>query len=257
MVFLYIIILGILMSILIGLLIYSININIEINNFKFSSINNKFINDNFKLIFKIKLFGKITVFRYTSIKEKRLKLKAKKLLEEKENRKLRQSKNKIKEVDKYILKIKENIKVINKVSFFEKKKIFKYIKDNIFSSIKKINVNIAIGTDNPIVSSSIVPIVGTMLSYIFMESSIKKDSKFNIVPIYQNRNMLNIELDTKFNFKVSSMVKGIILIYKIISKNKNKLNRSKINKKIGIVKKSKTKVYKQIKKVNNTINTNT
>lgn len=198
MVFLFSIIL------IITLIIFS-TIKIQLINFKFSSNKNegRHINKDYNIIISLKILGSIPIFKSKITKEK------------------------LDNVD-----IKEKIDKIN-IDFTKRTNI---VFKDLINNAKKLNIKIQdlylkieLGTENAALTSVIVPIVSTFIA-IFLKNKVKEfeEQSFLITPIYNNTNILNINLSGIFYFKTFEILKTLISInrkdIKIHEKDKEQYN---------------------------------
>ena len=180
------------------------------------------------LITIILLFSKIiNKFNYLSINPKNRKtdyniiiqliiLKKFPILEIKFN------KNNIIKIEKIKRKIKNKFETFDFTEIEKdkeiKKKILEIIK-KLKIDIDKINLNIEIGTENAVLTSFIIPVVATLLTYI-LKNSIKnnviksEENKFKIKPIYYNQNLLNILFSGIFEIEMIHIINIIYILRK-------------------------------------------
>lgn len=206
MVFLFILITFIILNIM---LVFS-KIIIEIDNLKFTSQNSKHLNDNYKIIIKLKAFSIIPIFKKVYDKKKIAEI----------NRKLNISK-KIKKLDI------DSLKKDNKLN---KDLIRIFIKD-VFEIIK-INLKIELGTKNAALTAIIIGILSTLIS-IVLRKKIKKinEQKYRIIPKYCNSNIINIYISGIFGIKVIHIINIIYILVK--EKGESKYERTSNRKSYG------------------------
>ena len=179
MVFLFIIV------ILIFIIIFS-KIRIEIVNFRFLSNAPKHLNKDYSMIFKICILKHIPLIKF-KITEKQVKK----------------------------LKIKQKIENIN-IQKLEKdisiKKIKEILKKNKFT-IKKLRLKIEIGTENSAFTAIAVPVISTIITF-FIKNKIKdyKKQKFNINPVFINKNLINIDFSGIFEIKMIHIINIIYIL---------------------------------------------
>lgn len=199
MVFLFIFLL--VFMIFICILIFS-KIRIEIINFKFTSMNKKHLNENYKIIIKLRIFNKFTIFKIILTKNKLKNLNLKqdaKII----RTKIIENKNKI---DKRVFKIIKNIKII----------------------IKRLNLSIDIGTEDASLTALLVAIISSITGVIFRKSIIdSKKQIFKIVPVYVNKNLININVSGIFEIKMIHIINIIYVLNKKegVKKNERTSNR--------------------------------
>ena len=188
MVFLFLVI------ILILLLVFS-KIRIEVENFKFISSLPKHVNKDYLIRFKLCILKKIPIIKIKITEEKIKKLKLKERLEKVDIKKL--------EKDISINKIKE---VLMKSKFI----------------IKKFNLKIEIGTENASITAFIIPLLSTLVSFILRNRVIDyKNQKFNIKPLFLNKNLVNIEFSGIFEIKMIHIINIIYILNKKKGEDKN------------------------------------
>lgn len=172
-----------------AIIIYFAKIQIQINNFKFSSRTKRHINKEYMFIVKLCVLGFIPILKIPITKAKLEKMKIK---------------EKIKNID--FKAIEENPKL--------NKKIIDAIKSLKFS-ILNIDLYIEIGTENASLTSIIVPAISTIIA-IGLRQKVKKikEQKFIVQPIFQNQNLVNLSLAGIFEIKISHIINIIYRFYK-------------------------------------------
>lgn len=199
MVFLFIFLL--VFMIFICILIFS-KIRIEIINFRFTSMNKKHLNENYKIIIKLRIFNKFTIFKIILTEKK---LKRLNLQQEAKIIKTRIIENKSK-IDKKIFKVMKKIKI----------------------NIKKINLSINVGTENASLTALLVAIISSITGIVFRKSIIdSKKQIFKIVPVYVNKNLININVSGIFEIKMIHIINIIYVLNKKegVKKNERTSNR--------------------------------
>lgn len=173
---------------------------IEISNLKLTTKKQKHVNDNYKINFKLTLFGRFTIFKKSFNKQKIDNLKIKNKVN-----------NKMKNINfnKIIKKEKVNTDVI---------KVF--LKNMI--EIVNIKLNIELGTKDAGTTAVLVGIVSTIISIIF-RIKIKniKDQYFKINPIYNSENIINMEISGIFALKLIHIINIIYILSKEKGEDKN------------------------------------
>ncbi len=179
MVFLFIIV------ILIFVIIFS-KIRIEIINLKFISNAQKHLNKDYSIIFKICILKYIPVIKLEITDKKVKKLNLKKKME-----------------NINIQKLEKNIN-INKIKEILKK--HKFI-------IKKLKLKIEIGTENSAFTAMIVVLISTIISF-FLKNKIEnhKKQKFNVKPLFINKNLINIDFSGIFEMKLIHIINIIYIL---------------------------------------------
>lgn len=118
-----------------------------------------------------------------------------------------------------------------------KNKEFRKLIKNIKIEVEKFNANIALGTEDYIVTSYIVAtisiIISNILPHIISEKN-KKDRKlskiihYRIVPIYRDENEYNIHLTLVACIKVWNLIKVLLRLIKINLKSKQEIKHNLI-----------------------------
>ena len=164
-------------------------IQIQIVNLKFYSQKQRHINPDYKIIIRVLVLGKIPVFKINITKTKLEKLRLK---------------ERVKQIDWEVLKDKENFD----------KDLLKAIKI-LNLNIRKINLNIELGTENASLTSIIVPALSTVIA-ILLRKKIKnyEDQIFIIQPLYCNQNLINILLSGIFELKMNHIISMICVLNK-------------------------------------------
>lgn len=171
---------------LIAILMFS-KIEIAIKNLKISTdkINNRHIKENYKFIIKLKLF-KIKILEVIITKKQLEKFNIKEKLE------------------KQI--VKNNAKVDLDVL-----KEFK----NLQFKILNLNLIIKLGTENAGLTAILTGILSTIIGILLKDKILDdKENNFKIIPIYINRNLLNIELDCIISFKMIHIIYMLYILNK-------------------------------------------
>ena len=204
MVFLFIILIIMLISIILS---FS-KIRIQINNFRFQSQTKRHINKEYEVIIKLYILKIIPILKVNITKTKLEKLKLK---------------EKIKDLD---------LKIIKDNQQFDKKALTALKELNI--GIKNIDLYVDIGTENASLTSIIVPIVSTVISFI-LHKKIKKfqNQVFTINPIYINQNLVNIYISGIFEIKMSHIINIIYILNKERKKGVNKNERTSNRRSYG------------------------
>ena len=185
LVFLYIFMIIILLFIL---LIFS-KIQIKIEDFKFSSQLPKHTNKDYKIIFKLYILSKIPIFKLVITDEKIKKMNMKEKFRKMET------------------------KIIEKKEFLNKN-IIESIK-KVELMIKNIELKIDLGTESTILTSILVPVISTVIS-IFINQKIQdyNRQKFIVNPIFNNKNLINIEITSIFELKMIHIIDSIYVLNK-------------------------------------------
>lgn len=165
---------------------FSLDIKFEIENLKINlpKFQKKITNNDSKVSLKIYILKKIKI---AEINLKKIDFKDEKV------------KNKI---EKHLGEKKINLDTI------------KLLKNNDYI-VEKLNLNINVGTDDPAITAISVGIIYTVIS-IFLNKKVKdlSEIKYEIKPIYNNKNMLDIKLDSIIRLKFENIINIIRLLRK-------------------------------------------
>ena len=179
------------------LILMSINVKIEIENLKFIApkIKGKYTNKDSKILIKIYILKKIKI---VEIELKKLNLKNEKF------------KNKIQN------QIKQEKFNINAINFFKNNN---YI-------LEKMNLKIIIGTEDAAITAIGVGTIASLISIIFHNKidDLNKQ-KYVVLPIYENKNIVKIEFDGIFTFKIANIIGIAKYLKRRVDKNDRTSNR--------------------------------
>lgn len=147
------------------------------------------INKNYKIVVKLYALSFIPIFKISITKEKLEKLKLKERIKKIDYKWLEDNK----ELDKKML---EAVKKLN-------------------ISIQNINLHVDLGTENASLTSILVPAISTIIA-IILRKKVKKfeNQRFMIQPIYQNQNLVNINISGIFEIKMSHIINIIYMLNK-------------------------------------------
>ena len=205
-------------------------LRLEIMNFKYSL--DKKINLNNKVIFSIYIFNKIRILKINFSMKKINNLRIIKLLKKIEiNKKANEL---IKEYKKY--------GEVEKLNSNENIKKLKFILKNLKININSFDLKLEIGTIDCIFTSFLIPIISSILTLILNRYNNKlENEKFVIMPVYKNKNFINIDFTGIFEIKMISIINIFLNIRKMkinnckknkkFNKNFNKNNERRLNKK--------------------------
>ena len=197
MVFLFILLI---LCILLLIIVFS-KIRIDVKKFEYCSANKKHINPNYYLQLSWIILNKIPIIKIKLNKHtvKKLKLKDKfvdidvKMWEER------------KKIDR------ETISIIKKIDF----------------AIRKLKLKIDIGTENSAITSLLIPIVSTLISFLLRNKMKTKEEQTYIVqPIYKDQNYLNITISGIFDIKMNHIINVIYLLSRKNKKGVKKYERT-------------------------------
>lgn len=167
-------------------ILLSINIKLEIENLKIllPKNQNKITNKNNKVSLKIYVLKKIKI---AEINLKKIDLKSDKV-----------KKRIKKQFDGKKLNL-DTIKLLNKVNYI----------------IEKLNLKVYIGTEDPSITAIVVGVGYTIVSnFIGGKTISNKNIDYKIFPIYQNKNIFKLELDSIITFKMENIIDIIKLLKK-------------------------------------------
>ena len=183
------------LSLALMLLIINTTIKIHIENLKIAmpKINKRNINKNYKITLKFYILNK---FKYLKLEITKTKMEKKFVR---------------KNVDKIKKKIEEGK---NKIDI----KALKNLK-KIKWKLEQINLEIYIGHENTAINAIIVGILSSLISITLgnlknnknLPNSDKNSTFWKIVPLYQNKNLIEIKLNTILEIKIKDILKFIIL----------------------------------------------
>ena len=144
------------------------------------------MNKDYSIIFKICILKYIPVIKLEITDKKVKKLNLKKKME-----------------NINIQKLEKNIN-INKIKEILKK--HKFI-------IKKLKLKIEIGTENSAFTAMIVVLISTIISF-FLKNKIEnhKKQKFNVKPLFINKNLINIDFSGIFEMKLIHIINIIYIL---------------------------------------------
>lgn len=180
---------------ILGLAIYTSRIGIEIENLKINTEQPKGekINKDSKIFIYLLIFKKIKLFKKNirNMDKKKIKFQNK-------------------DIDIKFLK-NRNLKI-------DYKQLLQ--KSNIY--IKRIDLNVQIGTEDAALTAILTGIIAAVLGVIL------RKPKYEIIPIYANRNFVRIQLDCIFSVHLMQY------IYIIISNKIKDLGNESVNKKVEV-----------------------
>ena len=175
---------------------FSINLKLEIKNLKLELPKNKITNKDSKVSLKIYILKKIKI---AEINLKKIDLKSDKV----KNRLQNQFKG-----NKFNL---DTVKLISKVNYI----------------IEKLNLKVYIGTEDAAITAVSTGVGYTIISNFINGKTLSyKNIKYKIFPIYQNKNILKLELDSIITLKMEKIIDIIKIIKKgRVDKNGRTSNR--------------------------------
>ena len=175
---------------------FSINLKLEIENLKLELPKNIITNKDSKVSLKIYILKKIKI---AEINLKKIDLKSDKV----KNRLQNQFKG-----NKFNL---DTVKRISKVNYI----------------IEKLNLKVYIGTEDAAITAVSTGVGYTIISNFINGKTLSyKNIKYKIFPIYQNKNILKLELDSIITLKMEKIIDIIKIIKKgRVDKNGRTSNR--------------------------------
>lgn len=121
-----------------------------------------------------------------------------------------------------------NIKFQNKdidIKFFKDRDLkidYKDLFQQIDIYFEQIDLNVRFGTEDAAITAILTGIIGAILGIII------RKPKYEIIPVYANKNFLKIKLDCIFSVHLMQY------IYKVISNNSKNLGKNNLNKKVEV-----------------------
>ena len=162
------------------ILIMFTTIEIHIKNLKFSTNKNqgKYLDKDSQIFAKINIFDKINVLKLDLTKIGKQKEKMEFL-----QKKIKNGKN------KFDIKILKSLK---------------------YSEIKNFKLKVQIGTKDALINAILVGVVSTIIS-ISLRKAIEEsvENFWEVMPVYQNKNIIEIEFDGIFKVKVFNIIKEL------------------------------------------------
>ena len=177
------------------LIVFSfLEIHVRNLNFSADKMNEKLLNEDFKVLVKLKFLNKITIFKLNLNKEKLENDNMKENFSKIEN-KLTQNRNK---VDINPLELLENLKI----------------------SLKDLNLQVFIGIEDASINAIFAGLVSALIS-IGLGLIPQNENHYNwkVIPIYQNRNLLKINLDCIISLKLIHIIYTIYVLMRKGEKN--------------------------------------
>lgn len=183
-----------LLIVFIEIIVISLRFELEIENFSYSSISRKNMND---------FFIKIRLYIFNKLKFLEIKL---------DNKKLKKiySKQKIEKID--TKKVMNNLPKSNKERLNLLKKI----------NLQKLDLNLEIGTIDIMLTTLIIPVISGLLSNILLKVG-NRNCRYRILPIYVENFMYKIDLNCIFSLK---MIHIINIMWLILRKRDDKNGRT-------------------------------
>ena len=180
---------------IITLSIVSSRIEIKLMPFIINSKKAKCVDEQSKVIIKLKLFGKIPIIKFVITKRKLKKL-----------RKSFKMNEKIEEIEKNIIQNKDKIDV----------RLLAVIKEIGRSiTIERLELGMELGTQNAFLTSMIVAILSSIVAIGVSKMKVKEeDVWYEIEPIYTNQNFVKIAISGIFQIKMVHIINIIYVLNK-------------------------------------------
>jgi hypothetical protein len=169
-------------------IIWNSKLELKIHNLDISTDRKEKIKRNFEIYLSIIVFNKIKLFKVNLKKIKTKKINLGTVLE------------RAKKLEEKGDKVKWIIELIKSLSNFK-------------IEIKEVDLKAEIGTEDAAITAILVGIISSILGIIL------KSQKFEVLPIYQDKNVLNVKLNCIFRLNL------IHYIYKTILKGRDKNER--------------------------------
>lgn len=174
--------------VLLIIIVLNSKLQLKICNFDISTERTKKVKDNFEIYLEIIIFNKLKIFKFNLKKFKNRNIDIKMLL------------NKVKQFEQ---------KNINKQFIIETIKNLKNLQLQIISA----DLKVELGTEDSATTAILIGIIASILGVIL------KGYKFETIPIYREKNILNVRLNCIIRLNL------IHYIYKTISKGREKNER--------------------------------
>lgn len=179
------------MIIIIVYIIISLKINFKIETFNYNSMLPKKVKLKYNILITIYIFNKIpiTKIKLTTKSWNKIRQKVKKRIDEIDVTDIERDR----EINKKILEITKMLKI----------------------NIKDFNLRLELGTEDAIITSFLVPIIGIIISYLLRQNMVDfKRQKFIIQPVYCNQNLLNLVFSGIFEIKMIHIINIIYVLIK-------------------------------------------
>ena len=177
------------------IVIMTSKIEIKIENLIITSQTKKHINDKYKIIIKMYVFNKIPIIKITLTENKLKKIY--------KNLKMKEKIRKFEE-EIYINKDKFDLKLLNAIREFNK-----------CIKIVDLKLKIQLGTENAFLTSILVAIISSIMSITISKKAMREDKIFyNVEPIYNSQNLINIAISGIFQIKMIHIINTIYVLNK-------------------------------------------
>jgi len=181
--------------VVVGLAIYTSRVEVEIKNLIINTDlpKGEKINKDSEIFIYITIFGKIKIF-----------------------------KNNIRNINKQRIKFQNKDLDIKFLKDRDIKIDYKDLLQKIEIYFDEIDLNIQLGTEDAALTAILTGIIGAILGVII------RKPRYEVIPIYANKNFLKIKLDCIFSVHLMQY------IYKLVSNKKNVLGKENLNKKVEV-----------------------
>ena len=172
-------------------IIISLKINFKIETFNYNSMLPKKVKLKYNILITIYIFNKIPIIKIklTTKSWNKIRQKVKKRIDEIDVTDIERDR----EINKKILEITKMLKI----------------------NIKDFNLRLELGTEDAIITSFLVPIIGIIISYLLRQNMVDfKRQKFIIQPVYCNQNLLNLVFSGIFEIKMIHIINIIYVLIK-------------------------------------------
>ena len=171
--------------IILNIFIFFTHIDIHIKNLNLKSKNKKIgLNKDFEVVIKFYIFNKINYFKIHIDKTKINSQKARDNLNKIERKVIKDRKSK-------------NIK-------------FKNIYNNFKIKLKKLNLKLEIGTEDAALTAICIGVISTFLSiFVGNLAYSSKEINWKVNPVYNNENLIKLELNCIFSLKLIHIINTI------------------------------------------------
>ena len=166
---------------------------IEIKNLCLNSQEKHFISNEYQIKILFKIFYNITILK--------LRINKRKINKMMKNPKI---KNKINEEKLKIMKSKikirkEDIKTLKKLRI----------------EIKNLKLKLKLGTEDVALTAIVIPVFSTIISMVLKnQMKSKNKNEFEILPLYQNENLIKVHLSGIFEIKMMHIINTMFIFYK-------------------------------------------
>ena len=185
--------------------IVSTSIQIHIENIRFSTEKReeRYLNKNYRIIVKLYFCEKIKFFQFDIMKKQIEKSTIQKMIQKIEQKMIEDRKN-------WDIKILKQLKILKDLKI----------------KVKKFHLKIDIGLEDAAAGAISVGIVSSFIANFFRKLIHQNSEIFwKVRPVYQNRNLVNINLDCIFRMKMIHIIYTIYILKKKGEKENGTSNR--------------------------------